>query len=227
MELKYTNPNGGIVLAKKLNHMELSFLKNCKNCIQKWTLRVIFLGRCSKCPKNKIVHNFLVTNPNGMNKSFPDRKIYNIWGKKILIQFFSIFFCCPFSPVLSFCGHNFCFRAPIEKKIIFPQSLSIFLSSKKVSKNQGKNSARRFLPEISFVPWRNNGLLGVKLVSLFSFVCLICSNLTKYKVSDGILDTTQKLFAKRSDYTDFILRRLDKWCESYWISKFFMNRNLN
>jgi len=35
MELKCTNPNCEIVLAKKLNHMELFLLKSCKNCIQK------------------------------------------------------------------------------------------------------------------------------------------------------------------------------------------------
>jgi len=30
MELKCTNPNGAIVLASKINHVELLFLKNCK-----------------------------------------------------------------------------------------------------------------------------------------------------------------------------------------------------
>jgi len=41
-------------------------------------------------------------------------------------------------------------------------SLSVFLSSKKVSKNHNKNSAHRYLPEIPFVLQTDNGPLGVK-----------------------------------------------------------------
>jgi len=67
MELKYTNSNGEIALESKLNHVELSFLKNYKKCIQKWILEVIFSRRCLDCPKNEIVHNFHITHPNEMN----------------------------------------------------------------------------------------------------------------------------------------------------------------
>jgi len=83
------------------------------------------------------------------------------------IQIFAIFFCCPFSPVFSLFGHNFCSHALIEKEIIFPRSLSVFLSSKKVSENKDKNSAYGYLPEISFVPQRVNGPFGVKGFSRF------------------------------------------------------------
>jgi len=48
------------------------------------------------------------------------------------------------------------------KNIYIPTKLISFLSSKEISKNQDKNSARRYLPEISFVPRRDNGPLGVK-----------------------------------------------------------------
>jgi len=70
---------------------------------------------------------------------------------------------------LSLFGHNFCSQALIGKKIIFPRSYSVFLSSKKVSKNQDKNCNRRYLPEIPFVPRRDNGLLGVK-IELYNLV---------------------------------------------------------
>ena len=82
--------------------------------------------------------------------------------------------CCPDclpSLVFSLFGHNFCSRAPIEIKIIFPRSSSVFLSSIKFSKNQDRNSARRYLPEIWFVPRTDNGLLGVKK--------LVCIHLPK------------------------------------------------
>jgi len=60
MKLERTNFNGEIVLGGKLNHVEF------------------FSERCSKCPENKIVYNFLITNPNGMNKSYPHRQKYNL-----------------------------------------------------------------------------------------------------------------------------------------------------
>jgi len=81
MELEHTNPNGEIILGGKLYQMELLLFYICKNYIQKWILQVIFSERYSKCPKNKIVHNFLITNPNGMNQSFLDRQKYNILEK--------------------------------------------------------------------------------------------------------------------------------------------------
>jgi len=94
-----------------------------------------------------------------MNKSFPDRVKYNLLEKKLILQ---NSFCCPFSLVfLILFGHNFCSRTPIEKEIIFSQSLSVFLSSKKVSKNHNKNSTCRYVPKIPFVSRIDNGPLGV------------------------------------------------------------------
>jgi len=117
MDLKCTNSNGEIVLAKKLNHLELSFKKIVIIAFRNESYKLLFLGRCSKCLKNKIVHNFLLTNPNGMNQNFPDRQKYNLQGKKLFyfFKFFQIFSCCPLSPLLSLFGHNFCSWAPNEK----------------------------------------------------------------------------------------------------------------
>jgi len=63
---------------------------------------------------------------------------------------------------LSLFGHNFYSHAPIRKIIIFPQSYSVFLSSKKISENHNINLGHRYLPEIPFVPRMGNGPLGVK-----------------------------------------------------------------
>jgi len=79
-------------------------------------------------------------------------------------KFLQIFFGGPLSPILSLFGNNFCSLSPIEKQIVFPQSLSVFLSSKKVIKNHNKNSAHRYLPKIPFVFQTDNGPLGVKEV---------------------------------------------------------------
>jgi len=102
-----------------------------------------------------IAHNFLITNPNGMNQ-----KIYNLWGEKITkkIELLQISFFCLLSLVLSLFGHSFCSRAPIEKKNHIPTKLISFSIFKKVSKNHIKNSAHRYLPEIPFVPQIDNGL---------------------------------------------------------------------
>jgi len=69
MELERPNPNGEIVLGGKLNHVELVFWKIVKIALRNESYKLYFSGRCSKCLKNKIVHNFLTTNPNGMNQS--------------------------------------------------------------------------------------------------------------------------------------------------------------
>jgi len=89
MELIYTNPNGEVVLARKLNYVELVFLKNCKSCIQnEWILQVIFSKRCLDYLKNKIVHNFHITYSMKWIKSFyVDKNIIyekKIFEKKIL-----------------------------------------------------------------------------------------------------------------------------------------------
>jgi len=82
MELKCTNPNGEIVMESKLNYAKLFLGKNCKNCIQKWILQVIFPKRCLDYLKNKIVHNFHITYSNEINQDFPCRQKYNLWEKK-------------------------------------------------------------------------------------------------------------------------------------------------
>jgi len=91
-----------------------------------------------KLPKNKIVYNFLITNPNGMNKSFPHRQKYNLLGKKknsnLFFQFFSISFCCPFSLVLSLFGHNFCSLALNEKKLYSHEAYHFFYLQNKFKK---------------------------------------------------------------------------------------------
>lgn len=71
MGLKFNNPNGEVVLASMPNLFKQFFLKNCQKCIQKWNLLLFFSRKCYNCPKNKIVHNFHITNPNGMNQSSP------------------------------------------------------------------------------------------------------------------------------------------------------------
>jgi len=58
---------------------------------------------------------------------------------------------------LSLFGHNFCSWAPIEKIYIFPRSLLVFISSKKVSKIYNKNSARKYLAKIPFFSRTDNG----------------------------------------------------------------------
>jgi hypothetical protein len=95
-----------------------------------------FSRKSSNCPKNKIVHNFLIKNPNQMNQTYPRRKKYNLKEKnkiKFKVGFMEIFLLTGV-PCVDLHGHNFCSQAPIAKNIIFPQRLSIFLSSKKVSK---------------------------------------------------------------------------------------------
>jgi len=115
------------------------------------------------CPKIKIVHNFHITYSNEMNQSFLFREKYNLWRKKIWKKKFENlnFFWCLLSPILSLFGHNFCSQAPNRKKNIFPWSCSVFLSSKKVSKNHYINSDRRYVPEIPFVCQMDNDPLGV------------------------------------------------------------------
>jgi len=94
------------------------------------------------------------------------------------------FFCYLISPILSLFGHNFCSRAPIMKKIIFPWSYSVFLSSKKVPENHNINSNRRYLPKIPFVHSMDNGLLGFKLYIAYDFQI----SLTNFSLFRGILN---------------------------------------
>jgi len=111
-----------------------------------------------------------------MNQSFPHRQKYNIWENKFksFFQIFSNFFCYPLSLVLNLFGHNFVPGHQLKKKIIFPRSLSVFLSSKKVLKNHNKNSAYRYLPKIPFVPRTDNGPLGMPWRILFRILAHFC-----------------------------------------------------
>jgi len=144
MKLECTNSNGEILLGRKLNHVELCFLKNCKNCIQKWILQVIFSKRCSYCPKNKVVYNFLIISPNGMNQRFPCRpkKIIYEWKKfqKKNPNFETLFYNL-FSLVLNLFGHNFCSRASIEKKLYFLEDNQFSIFKKSYEKSQQKFSS--------------------------------------------------------------------------------------
>jgi len=133
MELEHTNPNGEIVLAKKLNHMEFFFWKIVKIAFRNESYKLFLSRRCFKCLKNKIVHNFFKTNPNGTKQSFPDRQKYNLWTEKIQKKNTSFCKknCCPVSPVLNLFGHNFFSWAPIEKKLYSHEAYQFIYFQKK------------------------------------------------------------------------------------------------
>jgi len=72
-------------------------------------------------------------------------------------NFWILFLLPPLPPSLLFWVHigiTFVLGNWLEK-IIFPLRSSIFLSSKKVQKNQDKNWICRYLPKIPFVPQRD------------------------------------------------------------------------
>jgi len=58
--------------------MQKRIAKIAKIAFRNEYYKLFFSKRCLNYPKNKNVHNFLITNPNEMNKSFPDRKKYNL-----------------------------------------------------------------------------------------------------------------------------------------------------
>jgi len=78
MELTYSNSNTEIVLAKKMNSLKLFFLRNFENWNKKQIQNIIFLETYSKCPQNKKIYNFYITNQNGMIKVFLYRQEYNL-----------------------------------------------------------------------------------------------------------------------------------------------------
>jgi len=130
-------------------------LKNCENYIQKWILQVIFQRSCLDCLKNKIDNNFLITCPNRMNQSFTYTQKCIISGekfKKNYFDFFLFFLGCPPTSIFSLLSHNFCSRALIEIKIIFPQILCNFLASQKVLENYDEYWGFTSLPEVTFWP---------------------------------------------------------------------------
>jgi len=130
MELECTNPNGEIVLGIKTK-LHGTFLLIVKIAFINESYKWFFSGRCSKYLKNKIVHNSLITNPNGMNQRFSDRQNI-IYGKKIQKKNSNF---CNFFATLSplfwtYLGINFVPKHQL-KKIIFSQSLSVFFIFKK------------------------------------------------------------------------------------------------
>jgi len=133
-----------------------------------------FQGRYSKCPRNKIVHNFLRTNPNGMNQSFSNRQKYNLWGKnsKNEFQIFANFFVAPSPLFWAYLGINFVPEHRLKKNYIPMKLISFSIFIKSFKKSGQKFSP--YLPKISFVPHRDNGPLGVKFPPIKEF------NLTRY-----------------------------------------------
>jgi len=76
MKLKHTILNGEIILASLLNLVELFFLKIAKieSKYKSNTLWESFYD----CLQNMKLHNFHITNSNGMNQTFPCRNKYNL-----------------------------------------------------------------------------------------------------------------------------------------------------
>jgi len=66
----------------------------------------------------------------------------------------------PFAPMGAYLGIFIFFWALIGKKLYFHED-NQFLYIQKNSKIHDKNSAHRYMPEIPFVPRRENGPLGV------------------------------------------------------------------
>jgi len=61
--------------------MEIFFLKIVKIAFINENYKLSFSWRCSKCPKNKIVHNFLITNPNGMIQTLVEKSMSKLTKK--------------------------------------------------------------------------------------------------------------------------------------------------
>jgi len=76
------NSNSEIVLASELNLVTLFYLKNCKNCIERWILWVVFSRKCLDCPNNKSVHNSLTTSLSWMDQIFPCRQKWFLYKQK-------------------------------------------------------------------------------------------------------------------------------------------------
>jgi len=69
MKLNFFNPIGGIVVASNLNHADhCIFWKIVKIELKKNLVHKI-LGRCYSCLQKKTLHNYQITNPNGMNQN--------------------------------------------------------------------------------------------------------------------------------------------------------------
>jgi len=66
MELNTLFSKSEIVLASIQNIGKLVFNKNCENWVKKQIQSVIFSKSFYNCLQNKKLHNFHITNPNGM-----------------------------------------------------------------------------------------------------------------------------------------------------------------
>jgi len=115
-----------LLLANKLKPYGIFYLKNVKIELKKWIQYNIFSSEWYDWPKNKMLHNFHITNPNGMNQIVKTMytKIWFIRCKflKLLFQVFVDFFCCLVRKKLYLGWQNICSLASIEIKIIFLQS---------------------------------------------------------------------------------------------------------
>jgi len=78
MGLKHNNLNGEIVLAIKLTVVEQFFWKIVKIAFRNECYKLFFQEDAQIAWKNKIVQNFHITYPNGMNQSFTHRLKYNL-----------------------------------------------------------------------------------------------------------------------------------------------------
>jgi len=112
--------------------MECLFVFNCKNCIQKWILQVIFSRRCSICPKNKSVHNFLIINANGMNQRFTCKKniIYEEKRFRIFFSNIPMFFVDPSPLFWTHLGITFVPRLWLKKNDSQEANLFFYLQKK-------------------------------------------------------------------------------------------------
>jgi len=128
-------------------------------------------------------------------------------GKKKNLKFnFCKFFLLPPSPLFWAYLDITLFWGTDWKNYNIPMKLISLSILKKNSKNQDNNSAHRYLPEISFVPQRDNGPLGVKKFTLLSdhvffflnsitmtMTCIVwslCVWCLKWNVLDEVQSTT-------------------------------------
>jgi len=58
MKLKWTNPNGEIVLGRKLNHVELSFKKKLKIALKNECYKLFFQEDAQIAPKTRLSITF-------------------------------------------------------------------------------------------------------------------------------------------------------------------------
>jgi len=70
MELKLTNPNGEIILARKLNYVKLFFWQIVKITFKNESYKLFFQeARCLDCTKNKTIYNIHIIQLSKWNES--------------------------------------------------------------------------------------------------------------------------------------------------------------